>query len=89
MSDVLPLPEEQPPDGRPPQWNVPKVGGRFPLFASEEITVEDLRQACNNAGLHLHADIEGRWVIERVHAIALVKKDGPANEPGEPCEDRR
>lgn len=88
MSETLPLPG--PDDERPPQWNVPKVGGRFPLFASEEITVEDLRQACNNAGLHLHADIEGRWVIERVHAIALVKKDKrPANEPGEPCEDRR
>jgi hypothetical protein len=56
----------------------------FQVLVDEEISVSDLLAAFNNAGLHMHSDVDGRWVVERVHAIALVKKDESANDSTAP-----
>lgn len=69
--------ERDPVDAAPPRY-VASLTGRFPIYVSDEVCLDELRQALNAAGFAMHGDVDRRWCVDKVHAIALVHA---ANEP--------
>jgi hypothetical protein len=55
---------------------VPTLTGRFPMYVSEQVELDELRRALIDNGFAVIAHAEG-WCVDRVHALALVQSDAP------------